>query len=83
LRLRKAVGWYIDRVADAALLNSALNMAARTRSTTHNTIIHADHGAPFTSWAFTSNVRDYGLKLSLGTVGDCYDCETVGCRLAA
>ena len=27
----------------------------------------------FTSWAFTSNVRNYGLKLSLGTVGDCYD----------
>jgi hypothetical protein len=22
-------------------------------------------------------VRNYGLKLSLGTVGDCYDCQTV------
>ena len=29
------------------------------------------------SWAFTSNVRNYGLKLSLGTVGDCYDCQSV------
>jgi len=27
----------------------------------------------FTSWAFTSNVRNCGLKLSLGTIGDCYD----------
>jgi putative transposase len=42
---RKAVGWSIDRIADAALVNSALNMAASTRSTTLNTIIHADHGA--------------------------------------
>ncbi len=66
-------GWSIDRIADAALVNSALNMAAATRSTTRETIIYADHGAQFTSWAFTSNVRDYGLKLNLGTVGDCYD----------
>ena len=29
--------------------------------------------AQFTSWAFTSNVRNYGLKLSLGSVGDCFD----------
>ncbi len=70
---RKAVGWSIDRIADAALVNSALKMAAATRSTTRETIIHADHGAQFTSWAFTSNVRNYGLRLSLGTVGDCYD----------
>jgi hypothetical protein len=39
------VGWSIDRIADAALVNSALNMAAATRSTTRETIIHADHGA--------------------------------------
>jgi putative transposase len=42
---RRALGWSIDRIADAALVNSALNMAASTRSTTRNTIIHADHGA--------------------------------------
>ena len=53
---RKAVGWSIDRIADAALVNSALNMAAATRPTTAETIIHVDHGAQFTSWAFTSNV---------------------------
>ncbi len=70
---RKAVGWSIDRTADAALVNSALNMAASSRPTTKETIIHADHGAQFTSWAFTSNVRNYGLKLSLGTIGDCHD----------
>lgn len=70
---RKAVGWSIDRIADAALVNSALHMAAAARQTSRNTIIHADHGAQFTSWAFTTNVRNYGLKLSLGTIGDCYD----------
>jgi len=70
---RKAVGWSIDRIADAALVNLALNIAAATRSTTRETIIHADHGAQFTSWAFTNNGPNYRLKLSLGTVGDCFD----------
>jgi putative transposase len=70
---RKAVGWSIDRIADASLVNSALHMAGTSRPTTPETIIHADHGAQFTSWAFNSNVRNYGLKLSLGTVGDCFD----------
>jgi transposase InsO family protein len=74
---RKAVGWSIDRIADAALVNSALNMAATSRPTTRETIIHADHGAQFTSWAFTSNVRNCGLKLSLVTIGDCYECQSV------
>jgi len=62
----------LDRIADAALVNSALKMAASSLPTTKETIIHADHGARFSSWAFTSNVRDYGRKLSLGTIGDCY-----------
>jgi hypothetical protein len=43
---RKAVGCGpLIGSADAALVNSALNMAAATRSTTLETIIHADHGA--------------------------------------
>jgi len=31
---RRALGWSIDRIADAALVNSALNMATSTRPTT-------------------------------------------------
>jgi len=78
LAASKAVGWSIDRIADAALVNSVLNMAAASRPTTPKTIIHADHGAQGGfNWAFTSNVRNYGLKLSLGTFGDCYDCQSV------
>ena len=58
-------------------MNSALYMAWSTRETTRDSIIYADHGAQFTSWAFTNNVDTYGLRLSLGTVGDCYDCQSV------
>jgi len=70
---RKAVGWAISRIADTLLVNSAIDMAARSRTFTEKTIIHTDHGPQFTAWAFTTNLRAYGLRLSIGTVGDCYD----------
>jgi putative transposase len=70
---RKIVGWAIDRRCESVLVNDALSMAARTRVTLPTTIIHSDHGSQFTSWAFTENVRRYGLLGSMGTTGDCYD----------
>ena len=70
---RKVVGWAIDRRCESALVNDALSMAGRSRITSPDTIIHSDHGSQFTSWAFTENIRRYGLMGSMGTVGDCYD----------
>lgn len=48
-------------------------MAAESRSTSLTTVIHSDHGTQFTSWAFTENIRRFGLMGSMGTIGDCYD----------
>ena len=70
---RKVVGWAIDRRCESILVNDALSMAARTRITSPSTVIHSDHGSQFTSWAFSQNVRRYGLLGSMGTIGDCYD----------
>jgi putative transposase len=70
---RKVVGWAIDRRCESTLVNDALSMASSSRATTRATVIHSDHGSQFTSWAFTENVRRYGLLGSMGTVGDCYD----------
>lgn len=70
---RKAVGWAIGRRADTTLVNSAIDMAARRRAFTPETIIHAGHGPQFTAWAFPTNVRNHGLRISMGTVGDFYD----------
>jgi transposase InsO family protein len=36
-------------------------------------VIHSDHGAQFTSWAFTERARQSGLVPSMGSIGDCYD----------
>ena len=70
---RKIVGWAIDRRCESVLVNDALVMAAESRTTSRKTVIHSDHGTQFTSWAFTENIRRYGLMGSMGTVGDCYD----------
>jgi transposase InsO family protein len=59
--------------ADTALVNNAVDMAARERTRLGVTVLHADHGPPFTSWTFGENLRRWSILESLGTVGDCFD----------
>ncbi len=70
---RKVVGWSINRHCDSDLVNGALSMAATSRATSAQTVIHSDHGSQFTSWAFSKNIARIGLSGSMGTIGDCYD----------
>jgi transposase InsO family protein len=70
---RRVVGWAIDRRNEATLVNDALTMAATSRGTSPNTILHSDHGSQFTSWSFTANLKHHQLLGSMGTVGDCFD----------
>lgn len=48
-------------------------MAVQERQRHGATVLHADHGPQYTSWAFGENVRRYNLLESFGTVGDCFD----------
>jgi putative transposase len=70
---RRVAGWSIDSSQTAALVTSALDMAIRNRSARPGVVIHSDHGAQFTSWAFTDRARASGLVPSMGSIGDCYD----------
>ena len=70
---RKIVGFSISRHCDSDLVNGALSMAATSRQTSAETVIHSDHGSQFTSWAFSRNIARIGLSGSMGTIGDCYD----------
>ena len=67
---RKIVGWSIDSSQDTHLVVNALDMAIKARRPGAGGIVHADHGVQFTSWAFTSKIRDAGLMPSFGTIGD-------------
>jgi putative transposase len=71
---RRIIGWSIDKRQDTDLVVGALAMAVTRRQPGSNsTIMHSDHGAQYTSWAFGKRLRDAGLLGSMGTVGDCYD----------
>jgi putative transposase len=70
---RRIVGWSIDTVQDSNLMVNALDMAIRQRRTKRGSIVHADHGTQFTSWSFTSRIRESGLMPSFGSVGDAFD----------
>jgi putative transposase len=71
---RRITGWSIDKRQDTDLVVRALAMAATRRQPGgHSTILHSDHGAQYTSWAFGKKLRDAGLLGSIGTVGDYYD----------
>jgi len=48
-------------------------MAVKNRKPPNGTIVHADHGSQFTSWAFSERIRTAGLALSMGRIGDAYD----------
>ena len=67
---RKIVGWSIDTAADSRLVVNALDTAIETHSPGAGGIVHADHGARFTSWAFTDEVRAAGLGAPPAKRGD-------------
>jgi len=70
---RKIIGWSIDSTQDARLVINALDMAIGNRDPAPGGIVHADHGAQFTSWAFGDRIRRAGLMPSFGSVGDGLD----------
>jgi len=78
---RRVVGWSIDSCQNAALVTNALGMAIGQRNPTGETVIHSDQGTQFTSWAFTRRALDSGLLPSMGSIGDCYDCDDAGALL--
>jgi len=55
----RAVWWTIDRCPDTALVDSAANMAARSRDIPEETIINAGHGRWFRSWADVEPWHDW------------------------
>ena len=81
---RRVVGWSIDSRPTASMVTNALGMAIDNRSpVAGETVIHSDQGTQFTSWAFTQRAVDSGLLPSMGSVGDCFDCEHDGVRCLA
>jgi transposase InsO family protein len=86
---QKIVAWHAATCKDVELVMTPLRMATWQRQREGHPIErgqligHADAGSQYTSITFTEHLDLEGIRPSIGTVADAYDCETVGCRLAA
>ena len=86
---RRIVGWAMATHLRMSLVMAALNMAIRQRRP-RGVIHHSDQGCQYTAVAIGARCREAGIRLSMGSVGDCYDnamCEsffaTLECELLA
>ena len=84
---RRVVGWRMGADLATGLMLGALDMALDQRGA-RGVIHHSDRGSQYTSIAFGNRCRGAGVRLSMGSTGDCYDnalCEsffaTLECEL--
>lgn len=71
---RLVIGWSLAEHMRTELVTDALGMAIlRRQPSAESTILHSDHGAQYTSFAFGQRLRKAGLLGSMGSVGDCFD----------
>ena len=84
---RRVVGWRMGAELATRLMLDALDMALGQRDA-RGVVHHSDRGSQYTSIAFGDRCREAGVRLSMGSAGDCYDnalCEsffaTLECEL--
>ena len=84
---RRVVGWAMATHHRTELVLDAFNMAIQQRRPS-DVVHHSDQGSEYTSIAFGKRCKKFGVHLSMGSVGDCYDnalCEsffaTLECEL--
>ena len=85
---RKIVGWAMSSRLATQIVLDALGMAVDQRAPAEGVIHHSDQGCQYTSTEFGKRCREAGVRLSMGSVADCYDnamCEsffaTLECEL--
>jgi putative transposase len=69
---RKVVGFATDTQMPTELVLTALERAVAARQP-QNVVHHSDQGSQYTSLAFTSRCRALDIRVSMGSVGDCFD----------
>ena len=71
-RRRRVVGWAMATHLRTELVTEALEMAVAQRRP-EAVVHHSDQGCQYTSLAFGARCRKWGVALSMGSVGDCFD----------
>ena len=79
LYARKVIAWRISPRNNTHLTKRTLKLAIIDRIPSTGLIFHSDNGANFTSFAFTSCLKEYGIKQSFSRTHNPYDnsiCES-------
>ena len=55
----------------------------RRKGAREGLVHHSDRGVQYLSIRYIERLEEAGIETSVGSRGDSYDCESVGCRPAA
>jgi transposase InsO family protein len=70
---RRVVGWATADHLRTDLVADALKAACQQRRPTRPVIFHSDRGCQYTSQQFASLAGQFGVRLSVGRTGQCWD----------
>jgi putative transposase len=70
---RKIVGWAMDDNYKTPLIKEAIRMAARNVDLPDGAVFHSDRGSNYTSAEFAKELKELGIRQSVGRTGICYD----------
>ncbi|WDM16939.1 IS3 family transposase [Streptomyces lavenduligriseus] len=73
LASRRLAGWAIADHMRTDLVTDALSAAEQTRGSLAGAVMHTDHGAQYTSRAFTDACRQAGVRQSMSAIGSSAD----------
>ena len=77
---RRIVGWRVSRTAHTAFVLDALEQALHERRPLQGRglVHHSDRGSQYLALRYTERLAEAGVEPSVGSVGDSYDCESIG-----
>lgn len=70
---RRCIGWALERYLEAELALSALRMALATRRVEPGLVHHSDQGVQYASLAYTTLLKERGIRISMSRRGNAYD----------
>ena len=72
---RRIVGWSMRPDLSSELVVDALEMAIARRRPQAGLVHHSDQGSLYVSLRFGERCHEIGIHRSMGSKGDCFDCE--------
>lgn len=70
---RKIVGWNVDKSLGVESTLQAAKQAIRQCRQAKGVIHHSDRGIQYCCYAYTDELKQKGIRISMGEAGNCYD----------